>query len=66
MPTRKLLLTDMMLIMPCVLCLHPDPDELSLARRVGGAENLARLRKVKARVDPTNVFKSHALRGLAA
>lgn len=39
-------------------------EDAHLAARVGGEANLARLRAVKRRVDPCNMFKSHPLQGL--
>lgn len=41
-----------------------DPSEASLASRVGGPDNLARLRDVKRRLDPANTFRSNALYAL--
>ena len=38
--------------------------ERNLAVKVGGADNLRLLQRLKGLVDPDNMFKNHQLRGL--
>ena len=56
----------------CTACMHSGcvadhcvwTGESGVARRVGGPENLARLRKVKTHFDPDNMFRNHHFTGL--
>lgn len=38
--------------------------ERNLAMKVGGADNLSQLQRLKGLLDPTNMFKNHQLLGL--
>lgn len=51
------MLTFLLLLLLCI--------DARLITRVGGAQNLARVRKIKAEYDPANFFFSHPLAGLA-
>lgn len=53
-----------------VQLVHSQPEllcwlaERNLAMKVGGADNLSQLQRLKGLVDPTNMFKNHLLPGL--